>query len=90
MKIPFELIDKEVDQFLNKMMELGCVSVQILSTFDDPMEQLTFDKYYGRGNWYSRIGMAQDFLNRDRSETNSDRIASKLWNNEGDDGKEVE
>ncbi len=59
--------EKIIDECLAKLGE-HFEAVQILATYDEP-ERQTGMYARGVGNWYSRIGMAREFLVSDQSRT---------------------
>jgi hypothetical protein len=42
----------------------------------------------GAGNWFSRQGMAQDFIGRDRAQTSAHEIAKAIPNQPPDEGED--
>jgi hypothetical protein len=59
--------------------------VQILVSWtDDDDSGNTRDFFKGKGNWYARVGMAREFLTRDRSQTEAREIKKQLQPDEED------
>lgn len=77
---------RRVDEALASLMEVFD-SVQILATWQENSGETTYDIYRGRGNWYSRTGMAADFLKRDEATTLADKMP-KPPPEEGEDWKQ--
>lgn len=60
--------DKALDDAVNSLRE-HFPHVQILATWEDDDTHNTYDMFRGKGNWYARMGMAREFLVRDKSHT---------------------
>jgi hypothetical protein len=63
------VVDQMMDQFLNRMSEY-CDSVQVFATMQD--RGTTCRKAKGSGNYYARIGVCREFLDRDTELTRED------------------
>lgn len=55
-------LDDLIAEFCRRAQTYGCDAVQVLLSVHDEKAQETHFRRYGRGNWYARQGMAQDFL----------------------------
>lgn len=74
-----------VQQHVNALMEhFDCVQILVSNVITDG----TASVFKGAGNWYGRQGMAQDFINRDRSETQAHKIAERTQPPPPEDGEE--
>ena len=82
----------EVVRFCNRLREMGVDAVQVLSSWGEDNSNITVSHVCGLGNWYSRVGLAKEFLDGDTAETNADRIVEKLHedDNEGETWKDNE
>lgn len=60
----FDMIDKHVDELREHFPH-----VQILVSWEDDTTKNTHDVFRGKGNWYARVGMAREFLTRDKEHT---------------------
>jgi len=61
------------------------VAIQILVSFVDSVGD-TIDCMRGSGNWYARVGMCQQFIDRDKTSTD---IGVRERNADSDDGEGV-
>lgn len=52
--------------------------VQILVTWERDTDGNTRDLFSGSGNWYARVGMAHEFLNRDQGQVTAKEIGDRL------------
>ena len=68
-----EAVNQILDQFLPKLME-HCDCVQVLVSFPSETGG-TAHNFQGRGNWFARQGMAQEFVNMDQAQTLAHEIA---------------
>lgn len=60
-------IDKEIEKFLSSIAEYVDVA-QIMVSFQTSERQTMCTKD-GFGNWYARIGMAEEFIEQDMART---------------------
>lgn len=66
------LLCNEAAQKLSEQAE----NVQIMVTWNE--EGLTHRYFVGAGNWYSRVGLAHEFLAQDIAQTNAKQIADSI------------
>lgn len=59
--------------------------VQVLVSWVEESDGCTRDLFRGKGNWYARAGMANEFLNRDQGQVAAKEIADRLKPPEDDD-----
>lgn len=52
--------------------------VQVLVSWIEEEDGCTRDLFRGKGNWYARVGMANEFLTRDEGQTTAKEIADRL------------
>lgn len=79
-------IRKEMYAFSNKLFEkYGVDCVQIFASTND-LNGTACHKY-GMGNYYARIGMTKEFLDRDMAITNCDEM-SGISSDDGEDWKD--
>ncbi len=57
-----------------------CEGVQVLATWT--IDRKTYRHYTGLGNWYSRQGMAQEFINIDRAQEIAGELSCVLMEDE--------
>lgn len=80
------MTNEEVEKMVNGAVDrLGehFEAVQILVSWQD--EGATFSLFRGTGNWFSRQGMAQSFINNDVAQDNARQIAEQLEPGDDDD-----
>ena len=74
-------IKEEVAKFTDRMMELGCDSVQVIAT---ALEKDGTAVYHnGRGNWYARRGAVDYWVRQDGNRDLSEEIAQSLEDDNG-------
>lgn len=81
-----QVSEAEIMELLNKhSKELAehFDAVQILVTWDE--DGITKAKHCGRGNWWARMGLARNFIERDNAEDAATIFSEKL--NPPDDGE---
>lgn len=59
-----------------KLISEYAENVQIMVTWNQ--EGLTHRYFTGAGNWYSRQGLAHEFINQDIAQTNAKEIADSI------------
>lgn len=78
-----------VDKAISDLREYFS-DVQILCSWTEEEEGgNTFDIFRGKGNWYARVGMARDFLTRDKGHTEAREIAEVLRPDDDDNQPEA-
>lgn len=75
-----------IDDAAHKLME-HFEAVQILVTYPD-QQGGSCRLFRGRGNWYARQGMAHEFIQADRAQTEAHEIAKILPSTPPDDGED--
>lgn len=70
-----EELSNHVDRIAQDLAE-HFDAVQILASHCEADGTMCMKR--GRGNWYARQGMAQEFIQSNEAETNAEYIASKL------------
>lgn len=78
-----EEADRIVEKAVNELREFF-PDVQVLVSWVDDDAHETREIFQGRGNWYARAGMANEFLNRDKGQTAAKEIADRLNQDEDD------
>lgn len=63
------LLDDLVADFCRRAQLYGCDAVQVLLSVHDNIKQTTNVLKQGRGNWYTRKGLAQEFIDEDLART---------------------
>lgn len=65
-----EVVTQEIERITDRYLaEIGeyVDAVQVLLSYPQPGGELTHSFATGRGNFYARVGLARDFLIRDRA-----------------------
>ena len=78
-------LEKLMEDFCKRMTAYGCDSVQVLASVTDAKEATTQAKRRGLGNWYARKGMAQEFIDEDRTRTEEHIKENEFNDSEGSD-----
>lgn len=77
----FEMIDRAAATLAEHFDAVEILASVVLDGNHD-----TRSVYAGRGNWFARQGMAQDFISREQANEVSTQIAQKM--NPPDDGEQ--
>ena len=56
-------IESIVEEFLRQMHSCGAQAGLVLLSFPDSDSERTWGKYHGMGNYYEKLGMAQEYVN---------------------------
>lgn len=83
MKVNLEELETRLARCLNELSEYSD-SVQILLTYQDE-DGMTASVFKGRGNYFARLGMAQEFLSRDKAEVSAAQIVKQLNDKEDEE-----
>jgi len=84
------MTDEQRNDWISKLAaDLGeeFDAVQILCTLNE--EALTKAYYRGSGNWYSRQGMAHEFIEQDKSQVAANEISKVIIKTEPPEDEEV-
>lgn len=60
-------LDRLIREFCIRAQSYGCDAVQLLLSVHDSKTQVTTSKQYGLGNWYARVGLANEFIDEGRT-----------------------
>lgn len=64
-----KMLEDLVSDFCRRSQLYGCDAVQVLLSSHDGASQDTRILKDGRGNWYARKGLAQEFIDEDHART---------------------
>lgn len=82
MSVTIEALQAEADRFCARVMEFGADAVQVLITKSEGSQCKS--AVTGRGNWYARIGLCLEFMERDRAMTEQQAVHEA---HEGEEGE---
>lgn len=56
------MLNDLTEDFCRRAQLYGCDAIQVLMSSHEEKGQITANRSFGRGNWYARQGLAQEFL----------------------------